>query len=253
MLFFLFAIEIFWGTWYTIQIQMFCFREVRPMKDLQKTLGYRFRDPSLLERALSHTSYAHEHGNVSVNNERLEFLGDSVLGFLSAEYFYGAFPRLPEGELTKKRAAAVCEGALSAYAKSISLGDYLRLGKGEETTGGRQRPSVLSDAFEAVLAAIYLDSGSTEPVRAFLLPFLLDEKFTAASAKDSKTLLQELVQRTPGAAPEYVTLSEEGPAHDKLFTVAVLLEGREIGRGTERSKKRAEQQAAARALEILAG
>ncbi|MDR1410318.1 MAG: ribonuclease III [Oscillospiraceae bacterium] len=221
------------------------------MENLQAALDYRFSDVNLLKRALSHSSYAHEHGNISANNERLEFLGDSVLGFLSAEYFYGAFPNLPEGELTKKRAAAVCEGTLSAYAKSIRLGDYLRLGRGEEVSGGRERPSILADAFEAVLAAIYLDSGGIDPARAFVLRFLKDKQFSGVSVKDSKTLLQELVQRTPSAVLEYVLRNEDGPAHNKLFTAAVLLDGNEIGRGTERSKKRAEQIAAAKALEKI--
>ncbi|MDR3344718.1 MAG: ribonuclease III [Oscillospiraceae bacterium] len=220
------------------------------MELLETALDYSFGDAALLDLALSHSSYAHERGEHGAHNERLEFLGDSVLGFLSAEYFYGVFSNLPEGELTKKRAAAVCESALSAYAKSINLGKHLRVGRGEESSGGRERPSILADAFEAVLAAIYLDGGM-DCARRFILRFLRDKRFSSVSAKDNKTLLQEVVQRTPGALLEYALIGEEGPAHEKLFTSAVMLDGREIGRGTEHSKKRAEQLAAANALRQL--
>ncbi|MDR0884143.1 MAG: ribonuclease III [Oscillospiraceae bacterium] len=221
------------------------------MNALQNALGYQFKNVALLEHALTHSSYAHEVGDVRGSNERLEFLGDSVLGFLSAEYFYQRYPSLPEGELTKRRAHAVCEGALFAYANSFGLGEYLRLGKGEQATGGRTRPSIVSDAFEAVLAAIYLDGGIA-PARAHVLRFLKDERFGQVSTKDSKTLLQEIIQRTPGLAPEYVLVSEEGPAHERLFTVEVFCGGRALGRGAAHSKKRAEQRAAAEALAQLA-
>ncbi|MCL2022993.1 MAG: ribonuclease III [Oscillospiraceae bacterium] len=214
-------------------------------------ISYRFKNRQLLRTALSHSSYAHECGDGRNNNERFEFLGDSLLGFLSAEYFYTSFPKLSEGELTKKRAAAVCEGALSSYAQSINLGTEILLGKGEEATGGRERASILSDAFEALLSAIYLDAGSIDCVREFLVPFLRNEKFAQAGAKDNKTQLQELVQRRPGLAPEYVLISQEGPAHEKLFTTAVFVDGIEVGRGVDYSKKRSEQAAAEKALARL--
>jgi ribonuclease-3 len=219
------------------------------MERLEKVIGYSFRNPELPRLAMTHSSYMHEQ-RLDAHNERLEFLGDSVLGFLSAEYFFSEYPGLPEGELTKKRAAAVCEGALCEYAKSIGLGEFLYLGKGEEACGGRERPSILSDAFEALLAAIFLDGG-IEPAGSFVLRFLRDKRFGAMSAKDSKTLLQERAQRRAGFELEYVLLAQEGPAHDRRFTVAVMLNGRELGRGTEKSKKRAEQLAAAKALALI--
>lgn len=220
------------------------------MEQLQNNLGYHFKNPALLARALTHSSYANERHVDIGDNERLEFLGDSVLGFITAEYLFANHRDFPEGELTKLRAYAVCEKSLFSYAEEIGLGNYLKLGKGEERTGGRTRPSVLSDAFEAVIAAIYLDGGMDE-AKKFVLRFVVPYVEAKPTFKDYKTMLQEVVQKNQGETLEYVLVSETGPDHDKCFTVEVHLNSNVIGRGVGGSKKKAEQNAAKEALELM--
>ena len=220
------------------------------MEQFQNNLGYHFKNPALLARALTHSSYANERHVDTGDNERLEFLGDSVLGFITAEYLFANHRDFPEGELTKLRAYAVCEKSLFSYAEEIGLGHYLKLGKGEERTGGRTRPSVLSDAFEAVIAAIYLDGGMDE-AKKFVLRFVVPYVEAKPTFKDYKTMLQEVVQKNQGETLEYVLVSETGPDHDKCFTVEVHLNSNVIGRGVGGSKKKAEQNAAKEALELM--
>ncbi len=218
---------------------------------LMKRMDHRFKNESLLVNALTHSSYAHECRHGGADNERLEFLGDSVLGFIAAEYLFGLLSS-QEGELTKVRASVVCEKALASYANELGLGDYLLLGHGEQATGGNRRPSILADAFEAVLAAVYLDGGMEE-ARRFVMPYL--EKEVASQRrrhfKDYKTCLQEIVQQNPEERVEYVLVKESGPDHQKQFTVEVHLNSNVIGSGTGRSKKEAEQQAARQALKLM--
>ena len=220
------------------------------MEQLQNNLGYHFKNPALLARALTHSSYANERHVDIGDTERLELLGDSVLGFITAEYLFANHRDFPEGELTKLRAYAVCEKSLFSYAEEIGLGNYLKLGKGEERTGGRTRPSVLSDAFEAVIAAIYLDGGMDE-AKKFVLRFVVPYVEAKPTFKDYKTMLQEVVQKNQGETLEYVLVSETGPDHDKCFTVEVHLNSNVIGRGVGGSKKKAEQNAAKEALELM--
>ena len=220
------------------------------MEQLQNNLGYQFKNISFLERALTHSSYANEQNLDIGDNERLEFLGDSVLGFVTAEYLFSHHKNFPEGELTKLRAYAVCEKSLFAYAKEIELGKFLRLGKGEEHTGGRNRASVLSDAFEAVIAAIYLDGG-LEPAKKFILRFVEPYVEAKPTFKDYKTTLQEVIQQNQGENLQYVLISESGPDHDKKFVMEVHLNSNVIGTGVGRSKKIAEQNAAKEALELM--
>lgn len=219
------------------------------MTDFEKKIGYEFKDRKLLKRALTHSSYANEKGT-GLDNERLEFLGDSVLGFITAEHLFEHFKNKAEGDLTKKRAYAVCEKTLFEYAKKIGLGDMIFLGKGEEHTGGRTRPSVVSDAFEALIAAIYLDGGM-EKAKAFVLPFIEIASEETPEFKDYKSMLQEVLQKNPTEKFEYVLVGEDGPDHNKQFTVEVLLNSNVIGRGKGSSKKRAEQAAAKSALELM--
>ncbi len=221
----------------------------RNLKALENELGYTFQNPALLDRALTHSSYANEREALG-DNERLEFLGDSVLGFITAEYLFSEHRGVPEGELTRLRAYAVCEKSLDVYAREIGLGDYLLLGKGEERTGGRERASVLSDAFEAVIAAIYLDGGM-EPAKKFVLRFVRPYVEAKPVFKDYKTMLQEVTQKNPGETLEYVLVSESGPDHDKHFEVEVHLNSNVIGRGSGPSKKKAEQDAAREALALM--
>lgn len=222
------------------------------MQTLEESLGYQFHNPALLEEALRHSSYANEHRGANVfSNERLEFLGDSVLGFVTAEYLFAKHPTAPEGDLTRIRALLVCEDSLHEVAQRLKLGNYLKLGHGEESCGGRTRPSILADATEAVFAAVYLDGGITA-ARELIHRVLLDkEREEAAEEKrrDYKTKLQELVQRTPNQVLTYQLLGEQGPDHDKVFTFEVLLNGAVAGVGEGRSKKEAEQMAAKDALE----
>lgn len=221
------------------------------MADLEKNIGYRFGDRSILDEALTHSSYANEHGLDRIeSNERLEFLGDAILSIIVAEYLYAKRPKLPEGELTKQRAALVCEGALAKFANEINLGDSIKLGKGEVKGGGDKRPSTLSNCFEALIAAIYLDGGM-EPARYFVLRFVQEHDKLEEDTWDYKTELQEVIQKNPEEKLRYVVANEEGPDHDKTFTVEVLLNSNVIGRGEGHSKKAAEQKAAKEALSLM--
>ncbi len=216
------------------------------LEALQEKLGYKFKDENLLITALTHSSYANENGTVC--NERLEFLGDAVLGFVSANYLYNNYD-LPEGDLTKHRAARVCEKALCVFATELDIGSCLLLGKGEERMGGRSKPSMLADAFEAVLAAVFLDGGLEEASR-IALRFVARHD-SLDDSKDYKTILQEVVQRNHEENVEYVLVSETGPAHDRRFTVEVHLNSNVIGKGEGKSKKNAEQMAAKEALALM--
>lgn len=221
------------------------------MKEFQEIIGYRFTDESYLRLALTHSSYANESRGKNVQyNERMEFLGDSVLGLIVSKYIFENFPQLPEGKLTKMRAAVVCERSLWECAVNIDLGKYLILGHGEERMGGRTRMSILADAFEALIAAIYLDSG-IETVREWVLG-QLHETIIAASRgkmfKDYKTEFQEVVQQNGDVDIRYEVVSENGPDHNKTFVVEVYLNGEKMGCGEGTSKKKAEQQAAQNAL-----
>ena len=226
------------------QLQSFC-----------QALGVQMHDLELLDMALTHTSYAHEakqHPKPQ-HNERIEFLGDSVLSIIVSTYMYNNFPELAEGQLTKLRAYLVCEVSLHEYAKKIHLGDYLKLGKGEDFSGGRERPSILADAFESVLGAIYLDQG-LEVARSYLLDLMkpeMDYICRHGIFNDYKTRLQEYLQRDGEVDITYKLLGSSGPEHKKVFTSEVIFEGRVIGEGQGRSKKDAEQHAAKQALKQL--
>ena len=215
------------------------------MSDLEEKLGYRFHDPALLQKALTHSSRSHEEGTGHLGcNERLEFLGDSILGFVVAEAIYRSYPDLPEGEMTRLRAKLVCETGLVEAAAPLELGAHLRLSRGEENGGGHRRPSMIADAFEAVLAAIYIDGGEAA-AREFLSRTILtrlDRNVTLS--RDYKTKLQEAVQSLGLTAPTYRLSGESGPDHDKRFTAEVIYDGRVAGEGSGRSKKEAEQAAA---------
>ena len=221
---------------------------------LEKKLGYTFRCKEQLQAALYHSSYANEHRCCGVSsNERLEFLGDAVLGLVTADYLYHKHPDLPEGDLTRMRAALVCEESLYEVAQSLGLGNELRLGKGEEAGGGRQRASILADATESVFAAVYLDGG-LEAARALIHRVLLDkerETDVEERRRDYKTELQELVQRRSNQTLQYELVSASGPDHAKVFTSRVLLNGQPIGKGQGHSKKEAEQAAAHAGLTTL--
>lgn len=219
------------------------------LSKLEKKIGYKFKDQSLLQLAVTHSSYANERGNHR-NNERLEFLGDSVLGFVTAEYLFSTRSDLPEGQLTKLRANAVCEKSLAVFANEIGLGEVLLLGKGEIMTGGSERPSILSDAFEAVIAAIYLDGGM-DAAKEFILRFVSRAETDVKAVTDYKTLLQEVIQKNPDEHLSYVLAGESGPDHDKTFIVEVHLNSNVIGTGTGHSKKKAEQEAAREALALM--
>ena len=222
------------------------------IKDLETAIGYRFRNISLLQNALTHSSYANERWHNSLLcNERLEFLGDSVLGMLVAEYLYRTFPDRPEGELTRMRADMVCEKTLANVANSIGLGEHLLLGHGEEQSKGRTRNSILADAMESVIAACFLDGGMAAAegiVKRFILTEVPVKKMHNA---DYKTALQELVQQKKNQVLAYSLIGESGPDHDKQFVVAVSLNGKPVGQGTGTSKKRAEQMAAQAAIALL--
>ena len=222
------------------------------IKDLEIAIGYRFRNITLLQNALAHSSYANERWHDSLkSNERLEFLGDSILGMVVAEHLYRNYPDRPEGELTRMRADMVCENALAAIAGRIELGQHLLLGHGEEQTGGRTRNSILADAVESVIAACFLDGGM-EAARGFIDRFVLtDVPVRKLRNADYKTALQELVQQKKNQVLTYKMTGESGPDHDKHFEVAVLLNGNTVGTGCGSSKKRAEQDAARAAMEHL--
>lgn len=222
------------------------------MNDLEERLNYRFKNRALLEHALTHSSYANEVRGGITSNERLEFLGDSVLSIIVSEHIYNRFPKMPEGELTRLRASLVCEKALCVFSRELGLGEYLKLGKGEDKGGGRERDSILADAFEAVLAAIYLDGGM-EPARRHVMNFVLRElsSHDDEAFKDYKTALQEIIQRNPEESVTYIIKNESGPDHDKRFTVEVHLNSNVIGTGQGKNKKQAEQMAAKQALELM--
>lgn len=217
--------------------------------EFENIIGYEFKNKNFIKTALTHSSYANERGQGECN-ERLEFLGDSVLGIVTAEYFYHNLNHLPEGEMTKRRAACACEKSLYKFAKEIDLGKYIYLGRGEENMGGRNRASILADAFEAVIAAIYLDGG-LENARKFVLRFVKKAANENISLKDYKTELQEIIQKNPDEHLSYVLVGESGPDHDKRFEVEVMLNSNVIGCGMGRSKKLAEQEAARQALELM--
>ena len=222
------------------------------IKDLEAAIGYRFKNITLLQNALAHSSYANERWHDSLkSNERLEFLGDSILGMVVAEYLYRNFPERPEGELTRMRADMVCEQALAAVAGRIGLGNHLLLGNGEEQGGGRNRNSILADAVESVIAASLLDGGM-DAAKSFIDRFILvDVPVTKLHNADYKTALQELIQQKKNQALSYVLVGQSGPDHDKEFRVEVSLNDQVIGKGVGSSKKRAEQDAARVALEYL--
>ncbi len=205
--------------------------ENETIKEFQEKIGYKFKNEKLIIEALSHSSYANECKKQRKNNERLEFLGDSVLSVIVSDYIFEHFKHLPEGELTKLRASLVCEQALFDFSKKIDLGKYIFLGKGEEITGGRERPSIVSDAFEAVIADV--------------------KPHSVVSFVDYKTALQEIIQKNPEEKVEYVLTDESGPDHDKKFTVNVMLNSNVIGTGIGKSKKSAEQNAAKEALSLM--
>ncbi|PWL41702.1 MAG: ribonuclease III [Clostridiales bacterium] len=220
--------------------------------ELEDKIGYQFKNKNLLWQALTHSSYANEGKKHGRNNERLEFLGDSVLSVIVAKHLFLKYKDIPEGELTKLRASLVCEKALDVFAQQLGLGEYLRLGKGEEMTGGRSRPSILADAFEAVIAALYLDGGY-QAAQKFVLSFIpenLDVK-SANQLADYKTTLQEIIQQNREEKIEYVLADEKGPDHAKVFTAEVLLNSNVIGVGEGSSKKQAEQNAAREALKLM--
>ena len=218
----------------------------------QEKLGYQFKDDTYLNIALTHSSFANEGKKGDVCNERQEFLGDAVLSIIVSDYLFRNHATMPEGDLTKLRAALVCEKALCLYANELGLGDFLLLGRGEESSGGRQRPSILADAFEAIIAAIYLDGG-IEPAREFVLRYVVPTigNHTKVAFKDYKTILQEIIQKNPEERVTYVLVEESGPDHNKRFVVEVHLNSNIIGRGEGRSKKSAEQAAAQMALELM--
>ena len=221
------------------------------LRELEEIIGYTFKQEGLLRQALTHSSFANEkHMKKLSDNERLEFLGDAVLEVVSSEFLFANYPKLPEGDLTKLRASIVCEPTLALCTREISLGKLLYLGKGENQTGGRERKSILSDALEAVIGAIYLDGGF-EPARAFIHRFILTDIENKKLFYDSKTILQEVVQGNYEESLHYELLAEEGPDHDKRFRVAAKIGDRQIGEGSGHTKKAAEQEAAYQALLLL--
>lgn len=222
------------------------------MKELEKKLNYTFKNSELLKNALTHSSYANENRAEGISsNERLEFLGDSVLGFVTAKHLYSMQPTLSEGKMTRLRAELVCEQSLHGVALDLDLGRYLRMGHGEEKNGGRTRPSILADAVEAVIAAMFLDDGIAAPESFIERMILSPESIEAHHAADYKTELQELVQQKSGQVLTYAPTGESGPDHAKVFSASVSLNGEVIGEGSGRTKKEAEQAAACQALKKL--
>jgi len=224
------------------------------MIELERTIGYTFKNSELLTTALTHSSYVNESKDSNCQcNERLEFLGDSVLGFITAQKLYSEYSRFDEGDSSKIRAALVCEMSLAKYARQISLGEYMRFSRSEINSNGKNRDSAIGDAFEALIAAIYLDGGLDEAKR-FVLPFIeanMDAAISGKLFKDFKTTLQEIVQKNKGEHLEYVLLKAEGPDHCRKFSVAVMLNSNCIGEGVGNSKKEAEQHAAEQALKLM--
>jgi len=222
------------------------------IKDLEAAIGYRFKNIQLLQNALTHSSYANERWHNSLlSNERLEFLGDSVLGMLVADYLYRTFPDRPEGELTRMRADMVCEHTLATAANRIGLGEHLQLGHGEEQGGGRARESILADAMESVIAACFLDGGLEAALKVVRQFILVEVPVRRLNNQDYKTALQELVQQKKNQVLSYAMVGQSGPDHDKKFDVEVSLNGKVVGKGSGSSKKRAEQMAAKAAIEQL--
>jgi ribonuclease-3 len=224
------------------------------LSELQQRIGHRFRDPALLERSLTHTSYANEY-KVPSHNERMEFLGDSVLNLVVSEYLMNACPDSTEGDLSRLRAAVVSEPALAVVARDIGLGPYILLGRGEEQTGGRDKDSLLANSLEALIAAVYIDSGKDQ-AEDFILRFFEDgikRTCTSGGSFDYKTRLQELCQDRLKQLPDYRIVSETGPDHQKQFEVEVWIKGQLSGHGLGKSKKEAEQRAAKEALVRLEG
>ena len=222
--------------------------DAKRRKEIEHRIGYTFHNPALLEKALTHSSYSNEHrlGKLN-NNERLEFLGDAVLEVVSSEFLYKKYPERPEGALTKQRASMVCEQTLALCARDLELGSYLLLGRGEDMTGGRERASVTSDAMEAMIGAIYLDGGFAN-AKEYIDRFILNDIENKQLFFDSKTILQEIVQGEMECEPVYELTGEEGPNHNKKFTVQVLIREQVYGTGSGRTKKAAEQEAAYAAL-----
>ena len=228
-------------------------KQTKDLKELEGKIGYTFKDKTLFKQALTHSSYANEHRHEGLkDNERLEFLGDAVLEIISSEYLFYNYPDMAEGEMTKLRASIVCEPTLALCTHEISLGSYLFLGKGEERTGGRNRDSIVSDAMESVIGAIYLDGGFAS-AKEFIHKFILKDIEHKKLFYDSKTILQEMIQATAGAHLEYEILREEGPDHHKVFEVRALSGGEELGRGTGPTKKAAEAVAAYHGILKLRG
>ena len=223
----------------------------KSVDSLEKIIKYKFNSINYLKTALTHSSFANEkHMRRETNNERLEFLGDAVLEIITSDYLFHEFPELPEGELTKKRASIVCEPTLALCANDIFLGQYLKLGKGEDMTGGRERASIVSDAMEALIGAIYLDGGFAN-AKEFVDNFILKDIENKQLFYDSKTILQEIVQSRHDGNLEYVLIGEEGPDHNKQFIVEAHLDERLLAKGTGRTKKAAEQEAAYKSILLL--
>lgn len=221
------------------------------MESLEKRIDYKFKNRDLLMEALTHSSFANEKHHKYKCNERLEFLGDAVLSIISAHFLFKHYPDMPEGELTKIRASLVCTESLSAFAREIHLGEYIFLGKGEALSGGADRSSILENAFEALIAAIYLDGGM-ENAEKFVLKFLTaNVESHRATTSDYKSTLQEVIQQNPDQTITYVLVGESGPDHDKVFEAEVHLNSNVIGRGKGKSKKSAEQEAAKEALKLM--
>lgn len=222
--------------------------EPQKLSLLQEKIGYQFHEEKLLKQAVTHSSYANEQKiRRLANYERVEFLGDAVLELVSSEFFYHQYPDLPEGKLTKMRASAVCEQALAITARQLQIGSFMLFGKGEEATGGRDRDSIIADAVEAVIGAIYLDGGFEEAAK-FIHKFVLNDLENKKLFYDAKSILQEEVQNNKLGVLSYELIKEEGPEHDKAFYVAALLNGEQIGTGVGHNKKAAEQNAAYEAI-----
>lgn len=222
------------------------------LEELEKKIGYNFNDRELMLRALTHSSYANEKKKLRENNERLEFLGDAVLEMIASSCIFQENPQMQEGEMTKLRASLVCEPTLASCAREFELDKFLLLGKGEEVTGGRERDSVVSDAFEALIGAVYLDGG-LDAARNLVVRFIMTDMESKKLFYDSKTILQEIVQKKYKEPLRYVLIEENGPDHNKTFTTAAMLSGEEIGRGSGRTKKASEQKAAYEAILKMKG
>ncbi len=219
--------------------------------ELERKIGYKYKNKNLLRQAMTHTSFANEQKiNKLESYERIEFLGDAILEMVSSEYFYFAYPDITEGNLTKKRASAVCEPSLAITARELELGKYLLLGKGEETTGGRERDSIIADAVEALIGSVYLDGGLDE-AKKFILKFVLNDLENKQLFYDAKSILMETLQAKKMTDFEYRLVGEEGPDHEKVFKTEAVLEGKRIGYGEGQSKKVSEQKAAYEALILL--